>query len=71
MTAMEPICAMLDEGSADEGAYLAAHAQAMEAVNDPDQTWSARLLSVQRESRQSFSEFGLGLARAPINEFNR
>ncbi|MBT8421745.1 MAG: glutamate--cysteine ligase [Gammaproteobacteria bacterium] len=60
---IQPICAMLDEGSADnDGAYMAAHAQAAEAVNDAEQTWSGRLLGVQRESRQSFADFGLGLA---------
>ena len=61
---MQPVCEMLEAGSTADGeaGYLAAHAQAVAAVDDAEQTWSGRLLSVQRESGQSFAEFGLGLA---------
>lgn len=61
---MQPLCAMLDEGASGEGAgYLAAHAEAAAAVEDAGQTYSGRLLDVQRETGESFADFGLQLAR--------
>ncbi len=62
---IEPICAMLDQGhdqGQNKGSYLAAHAEAMQAVDDAEATYSARLLRELHESGESFSDFGLGLA---------
>jgi len=62
---MQPICAMLDEGvqaQGRQGGYLAAHAEALQAVADAEATCSARLLRELSESGESFADFGLGLA---------
>jgi len=57
---MQPICALLQDS--EGGDYLAAHAEAAQAVADPEATYSARLLREQRESGEAFANFGLQLA---------
>lgn len=62
---IQPVCAMLDEGvqaQGRKGSYLAAHAEAMQAVSDTEATYSARLLRELSESGQGFADFGLSLA---------
>ncbi len=63
VSGMEPICALLDEAGGDQPAgYLAAHAEALAAVNDSEATYSARLLNELENSGESFADFGLRLA---------
>ena len=62
---IEPICAMLDEGSeaaGGTGGYRAAHAAALAAASDTEATYSARLLRELEESGEGFADFGLSLA---------
>ena len=52
---------MLDSGS--EQGYAIALESALAAVQDAEQTYSARLLQSQRETGLAFADFGLQLAR--------
>ncbi|MGJ0484102.1 MAG: glutamate--cysteine ligase [Methylomicrobium sp.] len=56
LDAMEPICAVLDEGLNDKP-YSAALTEQREVVRNPDLTPSARMLSAMSRDDQSFSCF--------------
>jgi len=56
LAAMEPVCAVLDEGL-DAKPYSAALAEQRQAVQNPDLTPSARMLSAMSEREQPFARF--------------
>jgi glutamate--cysteine ligase len=66
--AIEPIAEVLDDGS---GQYRAALAAAQAAAHEPELTPSARLLETLRERRVSLLEYGLDLAERQHAEFIR
>ncbi|MDP6435758.1 MAG: glutamate--cysteine ligase [Gammaproteobacteria bacterium] len=60
-TQMQPVCEMLDEG--EDTGYLDALQAQQAAIDDPDLTPSARLLSDLRDVDIPFADYGLGVAR--------
>jgi glutamate--cysteine ligase len=63
------VAEVLDAGGGD-GAYELAWRALDSAIGDPDETPAARVLGEMRDERQSFFEFGLGLARTHAQYFD-
>ena len=60
--AMQGICEILDEGEPDRP-YANAVAEQMDALRDPEQTPSARMLAEMRETGEGFYHYAMRLSR--------